>query len=542
MKFVFQVGALCLICYFTLFTNSGMLNPDVMEARNIVSAREIVQYHNWLIPTLNGEVRIAKPPLPTWLTSLAVLWSGSDDNLAAMRFPAGLAALWMVLFVYGISFRLTDDPKAPFLSASVLASAAFLMFMGRNAAWDIFCHMFMAAAIWALLMGWGKTKGSVGFFILAGVCMGLSFMSKGPISFHSMLLPFLLSYLFAFGRKNMVLKWKETLLTVVICSIISGAWPIYIYFHLPAASLTMASTEAGSWFPSHVKPFWDYLHFPVLSGIWVFFAFSVLVFPHARKKVDTLGPNYTFLFTWLVLTVLLLSAIPKKSTHYLLPVLVPMSLMIGFYLRYLIIAFEQGKQTRGDTVIVTTHAGVITLISISIPGILYYFGLRSQSLSWFEFLIYSVVFIGIGLMSLNSCREKNVFKMVLVTIAFVSLSCCFIPPAVRHVVPQRSFMALMESRNNPEIAPLELYSSPQMDPKEIWAVGRRVTEIDMRHMKLVSGKFPVALFSKTHPDQLHQTEEGEHFSVKLIKVFEDKRKKETWYLSIIDKDRTTDRF
>jgi 4-amino-4-deoxy-L-arabinose transferase-like glycosyltransferase len=227
MKDVFQVGALCLICWFTIFSNRGVLNPDVMEARNIITAREMVKYHNWLIPAMNGEVRIAKPPLPTWVTSLAVLWSGSDENLDALRFPAGLAALLMVLFVYGISFRLTDDPQLPFLSAAVLASNALLMFMGRNISWDIFCHMFMAGAIWALFLGWGKTKGAEGIFILAGLFMGLSFMSKGQISFHSMLLPFLLSYLFTFGCKKIVLKWKGGLLAVFICVVTADhTWPM----------------------------------------------------------------------------------------------------------------------------------------------------------------------------------------------------------------------------------------------------------------------------------------------------------------------------
>jgi 4-amino-4-deoxy-L-arabinose transferase-like glycosyltransferase len=535
MKYGFQVGALCLICCFTIFSHRGMLNLDVMEARNIISAREMVKYHNWLIPTLNGEVRIAKPPLPTWVTSLFVLGPGSDENLDVLRFPAGLAALLMVLFVYGLSFRLTNDPQVPFLSAAVLASSALLMFMGRNVAWDIFCHMFMAGAIGALFWGWGKTKGAKSIFILAGLFMGLSFMSKGPISFHSMLLPFLLSYLFAFGYKNIALKWKETLLAVFICLIISGLWPLYIYFQLPAASLATASAEAGSWFPSHAKPFWHYLHFPVLSGIWIFFILPALAYPYARKKIDTLGTNYTFLFTWMALIVLLLSAIPKKSTHYLLPVLVPMSLMIGFYLRYLMTAFEKRQQTRGDSGVLTTHVVVITLISFSIPGVFYYYGLRPQLLSLVQFSIYTTVFLGMGLLLLKSYREKKVFKIALISIGFLSFSCLWIPPVIGNVAPQRSFMALKECRNKPELEPLALYSLPKMDSKEIWAVGRRVKEIDTSDMRLRSLNLPAALFSKAHPDQLRQNKEWDNFSIELLDVFEDRRKSEAWYLSIIDR-------
>lgn len=535
MKYVFQVGALCLICWFTLFSNRAVLNLDVMEARNIVTAREMVTYHNWLIPTLNGEVRIAKPPLPTWVTSFFVWESGSDDNLAALRFPAGLAALLMVLFVYGIAFKLTDDPKVPFLSAAVLASSALLIFMGKNIAWDIFCHMFMAGAIWMLLLGWGKRKGAVGYFIPAGLFMGLSFMSKGPVSFHSLLLPFLLSYLFTFGYKPIASHWKGGLLAVFICFVISGLWPLYIYFQLPAASLATASTEAGAWFPRHAKSLWHYFQFPVLSGIWVFFILSALVYPYARKKVDTFGANYTFLFTWMLLIVLLLTAIPKKSTHYLLPVLVPMSLMVGFYLRYLMIAFEQRQHTQGDTVVLTAHTGVISLICFAIPGIFYYFGFRSHLLTLAEGVLYSVLFVGIGLFLLNAYREKKVFKVVLISIGFLSVACWLIPPVVEHAAPQRSFMALKGCRSRPEIAQLEFYSSPQMDPKEIWAVGRRVKEMDTGELTLESLNPPVALFSKTPPDQLRHHNEGNPFSIQLLEVFKGHRKNDTWYLSIIDK-------
>jgi 4-amino-4-deoxy-L-arabinose transferase-like glycosyltransferase len=415
----------------------------------------------------------------------------------------------------------------------VLASSGLLMFMGRIVAWDIFCHMFMAGAIWALLIGWGKTKGAGGYFILAGLFMGLSFMSKGPVPFHSMLLPFLLSYLFVFGYKPIAIKRKGTLLAVFICLIVSGLWPLYIYFQLPAVSLAMASTEAGSWFPSHAKPFWHYLQFPALSGIWMIFILSALLYPHARKKVDTFGKNYTFLLIWMGLTVLLLSAIPKKSTHYLLPVLVPMSLMIGFYIRYLMAAFEQRQYTRGDLITLTAHVSVITLISFCIPGVFYYFGLRSGLITVVEFSIYSILFVGIGFLLLKSYREKKVFKIVLNSILFLSFSCLLIPPVAGKAAPQRSFMALMECRKKPELGQLELYSLPGMDPKEIWAVGRRVREVGTLNINMRSLNLPVALFSKTHPDQLRQEKEWENVSVQLLNVFNGKKKSETWYLSII---------
>lgn len=59
-----------------------------MEARNMVTAREMVHDGNWLVPTMNGDLRLEKPPLPTWLTAVAEMIS--PDNLALQRAMAGL--------------------------------------------------------------------------------------------------------------------------------------------------------------------------------------------------------------------------------------------------------------------------------------------------------------------------------------------------------------------------------------------------------------------------------------------------------------------
>lgn len=51
----------------TFFAFNADLPTDIMEARNIVTAREMVADGNWLVPTMNGELRLEKPPLPTWV-------------------------------------------------------------------------------------------------------------------------------------------------------------------------------------------------------------------------------------------------------------------------------------------------------------------------------------------------------------------------------------------------------------------------------------------------------------------------------------------
>ena len=86
------------IVAITFFVNNRTLQPDIMESRNLVTAREMVTTGNWLVPTMNGELRLEKPPLPTWIS--AVVESVSPDNIAAQRAVASLFGVMLVVFFF----------------------------------------------------------------------------------------------------------------------------------------------------------------------------------------------------------------------------------------------------------------------------------------------------------------------------------------------------------------------------------------------------------------------------------------------------------
>ena len=69
---------LLIVCYFSFFIHNQVIYADIMESRNLVTAREIVTEGNWLVPTMNGVLRLEKPPLPTWVA--ACLEICSPDN------------------------------------------------------------------------------------------------------------------------------------------------------------------------------------------------------------------------------------------------------------------------------------------------------------------------------------------------------------------------------------------------------------------------------------------------------------------------------
>ena len=73
------VWILIIVCFAIFFVNLDVLYPNIMEARNFITAREMVSDGNWLLTTMNGEPRYEKPPLPTWLAAISGMIFGFES-------------------------------------------------------------------------------------------------------------------------------------------------------------------------------------------------------------------------------------------------------------------------------------------------------------------------------------------------------------------------------------------------------------------------------------------------------------------------------
>ena len=57
--------AIALVCLAIFFPHLSLVEVNIMEARNFITAREMITDGNWLLTTMNGIARYEKPPLPT---------------------------------------------------------------------------------------------------------------------------------------------------------------------------------------------------------------------------------------------------------------------------------------------------------------------------------------------------------------------------------------------------------------------------------------------------------------------------------------------
>ncbi len=489
----YQLIILGLLCIIPYFINSGVLDPGIMEARNYITAREIVENDTWLVPTMNGYPRLEKPPLPTWITAVAGLIAGDIENLVALRFPAGIITCVMALFLFFFTKSLTHDRLLPFLSTAVLVTSFYIIYMGRQGTWDIYCHSFMLGAIWLLFDAWQKKLNGYWRFVLVGILLGFSFLSKGPIAFYALLLPFLIAYFVGYGFQGFKYNWKGGLLALFVGVAISAAWPLFIYLMVPEDLKYMVAKETGSWADRHVRPFWQYWSFPFQSGIWGILAIAALVYPYAQKRIDQYG-NYIFLAVWVIAGVFLLSLIPEKKERYLLPVLIPLALLTAFYIRTLIDAFDNQKRKKADFWIFSFNAIFFTIVSFAVP---IFFYIKISSVTVFGLISISLLFFGISFLFYQSFRKKNVFllflSMVLLTISVILA----MPPFVKDFMyTNTTYKSLRGVRTFDEFKNLKFYSVGEIRPEQIWEVGKPIDTLKVIDNRWnIRLKEPVAIFS-----------------------------------------------
>src|SRR5213075_3298477 len=92
------------------------------------AAREMIESHQWLLPTNDGVPRLQKPPLLYWLIILSFKLFGV--SAAAARLPVALAVVASVALVFLIGERLTDYWRA-FIAGMIYLSFCGTFLFGR---------------------------------------------------------------------------------------------------------------------------------------------------------------------------------------------------------------------------------------------------------------------------------------------------------------------------------------------------------------------------------------------------------------------------
>lgn len=461
----YPIATLSIVIVLMLLIHLDVPNVTIMEARNFITAREMVQDNNWLLTTMNDEARYQKPPLPTWLTAISGLIFGMK-SLFALRLPAALMVLFLGIFSYYFSLKLELSKKHSFQNSLILITSFYVFGIINEAPWDIFAHGFMFAGLYNLYQFFEAEQSKWKQAILASIFIGFSIMSKGPVSLFAVFLPFLISYGIVFKFKNFKPKIIPFVLCVILFLAIGSWWFLYVRIVDTQAFLEIATKETGNWSSYNVKPFYYYWSFFTQSGLWTIPAFISLLYPYLIKRVQN-KKVYKFTFWWTIIAVILLSSIPEKKARYLMPVLIPLALNTGFYIQYLMQKFPL-LTSKKETIPVYFNFGLIAVTAIALPFGLYIILKDNFNTYMLNYILTSIASLIIGVLILKFLVTKK-FKIVFyLTVLFMVSIFLFGLPISKSINKNEDFKAIntlhsIENQHN-----INTYSIGAITPELLW--------------------------------------------------------------------------
>jgi len=453
-----------------LFSGLDKIEVNIMEARNFISAREMVQNKEYLLTTLNNEPRYQKPPLPTLLTAISGAVFGFE-SLYALRLPVVAITFLLVFIFYYFSKQTGLNTEQSLNNALILISSFYIFFAGRDNQWDMYTHSLMMVCIYFLWKMLSEDSRELRNSTLAGVFLGLSFLSKGPISLYVLLIPFLISfalvYHFSFRKKILYL------LFVFLAGLALGSsWYIYVSFKDPEHFKMIANRETSNWTSYEVKPFYYYWNFFIQSGLWTIPSLTALIYPYLRKRVENIKA-YRFAILWTIVSVLFLSFVPEKKVRYLVPVLIPLALTTGFYIEYLIKNFNTITDKKEKTWIIFSF-GIIALIGFIYPFALVFLFKSGISEYLPLFIISTLLIWPLSFFIIKGLIDRNFRRILYSVISIFILIVMTMIPLRAGVLLNPGFASAREAQVFERQYNIETYGLNEIAPEIIWNFGKAI--------------------------------------------------------------------
>jgi 4-amino-4-deoxy-L-arabinose transferase-like glycosyltransferase len=286
------------ILFFYNLGGWDLWNPD--EPRYAQIAKEMLQGEGWIIPHLNSEVYLDKPPLFFWLMATTAKVIGGMNEFAA-RFPSALFGLFTLLLLFYLGKRLFNE-KVGFLSALILATNIEFLWLAHRANIDATLTFFTTAAITFLYVGFHQQRGRWVLYLLAYLAMALGVLVKLQIG---VIVPVLVvGGYFLMQREWRFFKDPSHIPGMSLFVAFIGGWIALAYLSGGQDYLwgLLYQKTAATFFEtaSHTRPLYYYLvNFPGNFVPWIIFFPSALIYglsAKGRKK------EFIFAFLWFVIT------------------------------------------------------------------------------------------------------------------------------------------------------------------------------------------------------------------------------------------------
>jgi len=298
----------------------GLVGAD--EPRYAQVAREMLQRHDWVTPTLWGQPWLEKPPLYYWGAMLAYQATGGVSDWAA-RLPSSVLATVMVFFIYVWARRFRRGMQ---LDAALITAASLMVIgFGRGASTDM---PLTATFTIAMLSWWGWYESqNHGWLLPFYLCLALATLAKGPVAIFLAVVVLLVfvGLRHDWGLVQQML-WQPGIALFVVVVLpwfiaVQHANPQFFRVFILEQNLTRYATDMYR----HKQPFWYFVPVALIGLLpWTIFAVTALVdavrdWRYSATEERGQEDLRLFLAIWFLLPILFFSPSLSKLPGYILP-------------------------------------------------------------------------------------------------------------------------------------------------------------------------------------------------------------------------------
>ena len=311
----------------------------------------------WLIPVLNGNVRLQKPPLPYWCAAILFRFFGFSEW--TVRLVPALLGLLATFVIFDLGQTLYGR-SVGYYAALVWVSTYAVADMYRKAMADPYLGFFTLVCVW----GWiracdikvGKKAASGRWVLLFYLSMGFALLAKGPPAFVTVLIP-LAAYHICF-RKRLPGRWTIHYAGIALMLLIALPWPAYVMRHIPHAIDQWRYESVGELADNteNARPWFFYIEqLPYLPLPWTLIWFVGCAIPFVGRlgakgnfgaSPRSFGRRW-FAISWWGASVIFFSLVNLKKNQYLLPAVPAQTFMIAIALAQ-IIRWARRAQFKGQ--------------------------------------------------------------------------------------------------------------------------------------------------------------------------------------------------
>lgn len=300
------------------------------EARFALLARGIVEGGHWLVPFLEGEAHMEKPPLFVWAIALLSLLGGRVTELTS-ALPSALSGIGGVAGTFVLGRRLFGA-RAGLLASLVLATSPGYFYHARIVFADMTVALFVLWSAWAFWRAVESPRSPPRFMALFYLFVGLAFSAKGPTG----LMPILAFGAFLLSEQGWSgLRTFRPVMGIGILALVSAPWAIPFALHRGETHYveSVLFKDYLWWYFGQWESLWDV--FFIIDPLATMLPWSLLL-PIAiregylRTEEGGTRRKFRFLLFWGLAYAVVLTVMANKRTRYFLPVYPAIALMVGW--------------------------------------------------------------------------------------------------------------------------------------------------------------------------------------------------------------------